>query len=205
MSYVSHDGPDFVVIENAVRAWHSRWPQSVFDHPKELTVAVGLHGLRSQRGQRRRHRTRKRDSCALAVEAMANVAVVRKTLFSLENVLRVCRQRISRIFVPNKESVLRGGYYQCFKLACGLCGSATREKKQASRQRQQHTTGTHRDNSLVHVIPRQRLLDHVDLEDHRSVSRATEVRTLAREMARFCGCQRYFAVFAFFDFCCVDT
>src|ERR1700722_6654446 len=42
---VRDDRPDFVVVEDAVCSGHSCGPESVFDHPEKLTVAVGLHGI----------------------------------------------------------------------------------------------------------------------------------------------------------------
>ena len=123
------DGPDFVVAQNSVCSRHSAGPQSVFDHPEKLAVAVGLHGLGRQRGKRWRHGIRKRHSCALAVESVADVAVVRKSLFSAENVLRGCGHRISRPFVLDKKMVFRGVYHQCLELACGFCCGAAHKQK----------------------------------------------------------------------------
>jgi hypothetical protein len=130
---------------------------------------------------------------------------MRKRLFPRDNVSRICGNGISCVSVSNKDLVLRRRDYEHLKFPGGFCGSAAREKKQARYQGKQHTTGTHRENRLVHVDLSEGLLDHLDVEDHRSVACATEVRTLTCELSRFCGCQRDFGVFIFFDFRYGDT
>lgn len=104
-----NDRPKLVVAEDALRAGHSGWVDSIIENPFELAVGVTLYILRRQRWNRWRDMIDEGDARILPIVAVAGNAVMRKRLPALFPVLVRVRQRILLVLITNKQVMLGEG------------------------------------------------------------------------------------------------
>jgi hypothetical protein len=103
MANVVNNRPDFLIPQNALGSRHSRRKNAVINNPLQLSIAIALHGRRTEKRRGRRHLLGKGDPRILPIKPMANHAVIRKTLAAGSDILRSRRQRVSVIFPANRD------------------------------------------------------------------------------------------------------
>lgn len=124
MADIDDDRPQFIVAQNAFGTGHARRRDPVVEDPLQLAICVLLNLRRCERWDRGRHVPCERNPGVLTVEAMTRSTIVRKSLFPVSARLRIVRQGILLVNVPNEDVVLGKGHGAGFGSARRICLAA---------------------------------------------------------------------------------
>lgn len=127
---------------------------------------------------------------------MTNVAVMPETLPARRNVLRGSGKRILSFPVADKEPALRRTNDPGLPSSRGIRFYSPKRNQGNEQNRRNGTTDQQSDGDFVHWSL---LFDHVDLQRHRAVTLAAEMRAFSQKLPGLGRRDRDLRVFTLFD------
>src|SRR5579883_40629 len=107
MPDVQHNGPHLVIAEDLLPGRHAGGIDAIYQDPVQLAIGISLDILGRQIGYRRCHLLGKGNTGVLAIEPVADCAVMAEVLLALRLVGFGVRHRIVVVFAANRDLLLQ--------------------------------------------------------------------------------------------------